>query len=210
MLVDESGQLRVIVANGEELQSPGCCKSVLTTIQGITFCPNFYVLPLVGCDVVLGIHWLRGLGPITWDFTSLSMKFQWAEKWVQLQGIQFSPSSFTNEGDKSLISAISKGKGLLLQLMGSHLEAPQLTCCPEIDILLLQFDKVFQEPVGLPPPRSQDHRIVLKDGTNPISTRPDKYPRFQKAEIEKIVTKRLTTGVIRPMINPNFLACSMF
>lgn len=158
LLVDEASQLRVTVANGEEMQSPGCCNSVLTTIQSITFCPNFYVLPLSGCDVVLGIHWLMGLGPITWNFTSLSMRFQWAKKWVQLQGIQLSPSIVTNESDNSLISEISKNKGLLLQLMATTLETPQSTCCPDIDTLLLQLDKVFRELVGLPPPRSQDHK----------------------------------------------------
>ena len=33
------------------------------------------VLPLGGCDIALGIQWLRTLGPILWDFEKLTMEF---------------------------------------------------------------------------------------------------------------------------------------
>jgi hypothetical protein len=39
----------------------------------------------------------------------------------------------------------------------------------QVEDLLLKFEEVFQELRGLPPSRSHDHSIVLKEGTSPIS-----------------------------------------
>ena len=36
---------------------------------------NMFVMPLGGCDVILGTQWLRTLGPILWDFAELWMHF---------------------------------------------------------------------------------------------------------------------------------------
>lgn len=60
---------------------------------------------------------------------------------------------------------------------------------------------MFEEPVGLPPPRVFDHQISLKDRIPPISVRPYHY---QKYEIEKIVQDLLKNGVIRPSQSPFF------
>lgn len=38
--------------------------------------------------------------------------------------------------------------------------------------LLSEFEDVFQEPVGLPPPREQDHAITLKEGAPIPNIRP--------------------------------------
>jgi len=54
----------VKIADGEEITSPGCCMEVEVKIQGSSFRTNFFILPLAGCDAVLGIQWLHTLGPI--------------------------------------------------------------------------------------------------------------------------------------------------
>ena len=36
---------------------------------------DFYLLPLRGCDAVLGAQWLQTLGPILWDFQQMWMQF---------------------------------------------------------------------------------------------------------------------------------------
>jgi hypothetical protein len=63
--------------------------------------------------------------------------------------------------------------------------------------LLDQFQDVFVEPIGLPPPRSTDHYIPLHPSIEAVDVRPYHYPHFQKNEIEKQVSKLLKTGVIR-------------
>ena len=50
-------------------------------------CTDFLVLTLMGCDIILGVHWLRELGPITWDFSKLTMNFIMAGNNITLQGM---------------------------------------------------------------------------------------------------------------------------
>lgn len=73
---------------------------------------------------------------------------------------------------------------------------------PELEAVLTNFADIFQEPRGLPPPRSHDHCIPLKPGIEPTNARPYRYPYFQKAEIEKQVKEMIKSGVIRPSVSP--------
>lgn len=49
----------VKVANGQLMTSEGKCPAMSMKVQGNNFCTEFYVLTLGGCDLVLGIQWLR-------------------------------------------------------------------------------------------------------------------------------------------------------
>jgi hypothetical protein len=69
--------IRVQVANGEEVPSPGRCKDIEVKMQGLSFRTELFILPLAGCDAVLGIDWLCTLGPILWDFSELRMDFHY-------------------------------------------------------------------------------------------------------------------------------------
>lgn len=42
----------------------------------------------------------------------------------------------------------------------------------ELDLLLEQYNDVFSEQDGLPPPREQDHQILLKENAQPINLKP--------------------------------------
>jgi hypothetical protein len=76
--------IKVHVANGQEIYSPGRCKAVEVKLQGLVFQTDFFILPLAGCDAVLGIQWLRTLGPILWDFTALRTAFTFGGVHCQL------------------------------------------------------------------------------------------------------------------------------
>lgn len=73
---------------------------------------------------------------------------------------------------------------------------------PAIEALLTQFQKLFQNPSTLPPPRQIVHHINLLPNTAPINVRPYRYPQFQKSEIEKQVTELLSLGLIQPSTSP--------
>ena len=55
--------------------------------------------------------------------------------------------------------------------------------------------------MGLPPPRSKEHSIILQTGTSPISVRPYR-PQLQKNEIERLVAEMLQAGIIQPSTSP--------
>jgi hypothetical protein len=78
--------LSIKVANGERLQSYGVCKNTPVDIHGKIFKIDCYTLPLEGFDVILGVHWLKSLGPVIWDFAALLMTFLWQGRSVRLQG----------------------------------------------------------------------------------------------------------------------------
>jgi len=73
---------------------------------------------------------------------------------------------------------------------------------PQLTQLLKEYEDIFKEPRALPPHRSQDHRIILKEGTSPISVRPYRYPALQQDVIEQTVKEMLEAGVVRPSQSP--------
>ncbi|GJT79236.1 reverse transcriptase domain-containing protein [Tanacetum coccineum] len=63
--------------------------------------------------------------------------------------------------------------------------------------LLEEYDDVFAIPKELPPFRSHDHKIPLKEGTPPINIKPYRHPPIIKDAIEIMVQELLESGVIR-------------
>lgn len=52
----------VSIANGEKVKSRGICSRLLFYIATHEFFAGFYILPLIGSDIVLGIKWLPTFG----------------------------------------------------------------------------------------------------------------------------------------------------
>lgn len=98
------------------------------------------------------------------------------------------------------VSRASK-RGIFLQLL-EPLKLDTAKILPYTESLLQQNSDTFEEPTGLPPNRSYDYAIVLKEGTSPISVISYRYLFFQKEEIEKIVRELLKMGVIKLSQSP--------
>nr|GFA38058.1 retrotransposon protein, putative, unclassified [Tanacetum cinerariifolium] len=73
----------------------------------------------------------------------------------------------------------------------------------QIDIkgLLEEFEDVFAMPNYLPPKRSLDHKIPLKEGVTSINIRPYGYPPTQKDTIEQTVKDKFPIPVIKELID---------
>ncbi|KAF7139795.1 hypothetical protein RHSIM_Rhsim06G0000800 [Rhododendron simsii] len=67
--------LTVVVADGTKTFSKAMVKDFNWTMQGAEFTADMRLLPLGGCDMVLGVQWLSTLGPVLWDFKNLKMEF---------------------------------------------------------------------------------------------------------------------------------------
>ena len=187
--------LEVKVANGSVVKTQGFCSNVPVCIQGVKFCIQFHVLTLGGCDEVLDTQWLRTLGEIQWNFKLLTMGFCYESHKLLLQGL--TPSLGSSIVDCKQFFKASVKKGLSLQIASVEAVVLEVRLPTEVELLLQEFQHVFETPIGLPPLRGHEHPIVLKEGAQPMCQRPYRYPFYQKKEIEKIVKELLSVGSIR-------------
>ena len=154
--VDESQILEVKVANRETIKKKGLCKDVPMFIHGQVFMIQLHVLPLGGCDLVLGTQWLSTLGVINWDFKHLSMEFTYASKQVVLYGIKTQPMGPEIQDGVQFFKEPTR-RGLILQITAHCSTIEQSSLPAEIAALLQEFHGVFATPVGLPPMRGHEH-----------------------------------------------------
>lgn len=82
----EIAPLRVTVGNRDKIYCHQLCMAVKVQIQRYSFTVDFHILPLCGADVILGVEWLKTLGPVLTDYTSLTMKFITDGKLIELHG----------------------------------------------------------------------------------------------------------------------------
>lgn len=73
--VQATHPLHVLVGNGSMLECGQTCPDIPVTIQGHSFTVTFHLLQISGTDAVLGIDWLKKLGPVTTDYTTFIMQF---------------------------------------------------------------------------------------------------------------------------------------
>ncbi|XP_027083531.2 uncharacterized protein [Coffea arabica] len=174
--------LVVRVANGERLES-----------RQLSGPLNW---KLGSCDMVLGVDWLARYSPIEFDFNQLSMKFTRGKEEVELKG----------ESNKLKLTAIKGSKLMKWRRKQEYGVTALLTILEEgqeevptgVKQMLNQYQDIFAEPQGLPPPRSHDHGIPLKEGARPFQIRPYRCPYVQKSEIERLVREMLQMGIIQP------------
>ena len=67
--------IQVLVANGDRAPCHGVTPSIALTIGTEDFDLRFFGIDLGGFEVILGVEFLRTLGPILWDFDDLCMTF---------------------------------------------------------------------------------------------------------------------------------------
>ena len=78
-----------------------------------------------------------------------------------------------------------------------------LTVEESVSMVLKKFEDVFTWLDQLPPKRSIEHHIHLKQGTEPVNVRSYRYVFQQKAEVKKLVDdEMLASGIIQPSSNP--------
>ena len=193
--------MAVQVANGDTLTCPGYCKEVQLTMQTCKIITNLFLLTLGGCDVVLGVDWLRKLGTIKWNFMELSMHFIMGGRARTLQGLRKPDQAVEEEANISKVT-LNEGKGIWLQVMQVTANPVSTVTESSIQAVLDDYKTVFKEPTDLPPCRSHDHQIPLHAIARPTTMRPYRYPYYQKEEIEKLVQEMLKNGIIQNSQSP--------
>ncbi|KAJ0744829.1 putative nucleotidyltransferase, Ribonuclease H [Helianthus annuus] len=201
LTVSQEAKLEVMVANRERLTCMGQVRGLTLTVQGYTITTDYYVLPVAACQVVLGVQWLKTLGPVELDYQRLTLRFKMGETVHLLEGTKHATTGSVDPlTDKELSSIQGLGYMCQIELVQDRTSTPHYPS--DLRQLLSRFQRVFQQPSSLPPRRLHDHRILLKPGAGPVSVRPYRYPYYQKTEMERMVQEMLQSGVIRPSHSP--------
>ena len=165
--------LRVMVGNGSVLDCQLMIPETKILIQDHSFVVTLRVLPLSGADVILGVEWLRTLGPVVTYYTTFTMKFTLFGKPIHLRAdVQVDTNLVSAHQVKRLISTNSTSG--LFHLSLQPIPSPELLNTalhpvPAIDELLLKYESLFNQPTSLLPLRQHDHQINLIPSANPIS-----------------------------------------
>lgn len=169
LMFQPSPGLHSEVANGDQVASGGLCHGLPLYIAGERFQVDGLAIPLGGFDIVLGLRWLRTLRPILWDFDHLHMTFWREGRQITWHGI-----------------AASRPTARVTTFTNEEL----------LDTLLLEFEGLFADPIGLPPAHHLDHRIHLQPRSAPVAIQPYRYSHLQKDELERQCSAMLQEGTI--------------
>ncbi|GKB20453.1 ty3-gypsy retrotransposon protein [Tanacetum coccineum] len=188
----------VMVGNGQSIQCRGVCSNVKLQLKKANFDLPFYIIPVEGADLVLGVSWLGSLGRLSADFSipEISFKQNGVEHTLVGEPMSHQISS------SSVSSILRQGTAASLHTityqppMPSTEETPTHKN-PDINHLLYLFSNVFKKPTGLPPPRPHDHTIPILDN-KAVNVKPYRYPHYQKQVMTQLIEEMLRDGIIRP------------
>ncbi|XP_058742349.1 uncharacterized protein LOC131614818 [Vicia villosa] len=206
----------VMVGNGSKLNCSGLCQQVPLTLQDNLFTISFHLLPIEGADIVLGMEWLRTLGPLMADFSIPKLSFTYNDNDITITGDSKTlptPSSFHQICHLLHNDSIASLHLLICQPTPAQDTLPSpsnpdlfdslpSSLSPQITTLLKSFPKVFHKPHGLPPSRPHDHHIPLLPNTTPVNVKPYRYPHSQKDAMTVLIQDMLAEGIIKPSQSP--------
>ena len=201
LAISPSPPLSVMVGNEAFIQCQGLCPSVDISLQHSTFTIPFYLLPIEGVDVVLGVNWLSTLGSIQKDFSIPSIAFTHNNQQITLQATTSPTPSVTtyhqfchylsNNFIASLhLLSVENQPSSPTDTAIAHPSSPLDNLPSPIQSLLQKYHSIFHKPHGLPPQRSHDHHIPLLPWPHNFSsrgpTRPTKDQRHTQLASAKI------------------------
>lgn len=195
--------LKVVMANGSTVTCEIQIKQLEWFMQDTSFTSSFYAIPLQSYDMILGVQWMQQVSPIGFDFRKNQIWVTWEQRRLLLTQPRLSPTIQIQMDEGKEFSINKGGTCFLVQLSlieEAQQESPSIP--DSVKPLLLEFDHLFQNPSGLPPPRAQDHLIPLMEHNKPINLNPYKCSYIQKTEIEKLVREMLDSGIIRHSTSP--------
>ncbi|MCH88177.1 hypothetical protein A2U01_0009060, partial [Trifolium medium] len=125
--LDAISPLSVTSGGGHQLEAVFICRDFQWQLQQGQFTAAVIVLPLGCCDLILGIQWLKSLGPILWDFDKLQMEFTTLGRKFVLRGAKI--PSFKLVNNKSFAEAVHKDAKLCFLSLTSAQASFMLPTC---------------------------------------------------------------------------------
>ncbi|KAJ4748790.1 polyprotein [Rhynchospora pubera] len=196
--------LHVKIANGADMYTSTKCTNLPFSLQNHALTATVRLLNIQGYDLILGMDWLSQHGPMTidWELGQLQL-FKEGQKLIFQVKNEVAEVRMCQE----VVQPAKEAKNGSLMLLAHIMSVDEQQTVPQpvphqLQPVLMEFDHIFLEPSELPPKRSIDHTIPLKEGSKPVSIRPYRYSYFQRGEIEKIIEDLLANNFIKPSTSP--------
>ncbi|MCO5596399.1 hypothetical protein L7F22_050460 [Adiantum nelumboides] len=174
-------------------------------IQSYVDAEEFYIMPLDGCDVLLGIPWLFRVQGIL-DAYNKKITVQSRGKTLILD-VKLKGESIPTVSASAISSVMKK------HLSAYLIFAREVSDCDESNLSVLdkersmflqQYSDCFSDslPSQLPPERLEDHAIDLVPGSSPPNRPSYRVSAAQPKEIMSQVEELLEKGLIQPSSSP--------
>ena len=105
LLLIPEPSFNVRIAGDDKLQSEGLCQSVTIKCQGKEIIADFHILPIGGCQMVLGVELLQKFEAVTLSYKDQKVKLSSGSNVWEFQGIQ--------TGEIELVQAESMDKSVM-------------------------------------------------------------------------------------------------
>ncbi|KAL0312114.1 UNVERIFIED_CONTAM: Transposon Ty3-G Gag-Pol polyprotein [Sesamum radiatum] len=208
--VDSLPHFAVMVGNGASITCSGHCPPITLLIQGHGFDIPFYLLPIHGADVVLGVRWLQTLGLFLSNFSVPSMEFYHKDSLITLTGSppSSSPLSLSIKFAsifpllRWLLSMLSPFYPLIFSLTPSDPLASVTHFLEDLLAVLCRFVAVFSPIPSLPP----SHHMITVSILPPIlllsTLNCMSMLISDKETMSMLISDMLSDGLIRPSTSP--------
>lgn len=157
----------VLMGNGSKWNSRGYIPYLPISLQGHMLHVLVYLLSFTGASLVLGALWLKTLGSHVDDYDALSIIFYLQNSFITFHGDK---SPFLGQAQfhhiLRLHNTYSIDTSFMLQFSTIARHDPTTIYLLSDLLAILQsflalFMDVFGEPKGLPPPREQEHTVLV-------------------------------------------------
>jgi hypothetical protein len=198
---------QIMIASGGSMKCGGHCENLCLQIGDYHLKSHMFAIDMGGCDIVLGVDWLRTLGPILMDFKELTMQFDQEGHQYKFQGITIgSPEIISSHRMEKMLK---KGhSGVISQLHA--IPATETPSVPQdLQAILSKHQMVFSTPQGLPPSCGvHDHSIPLVPRSIPPNIRLYRHPFSQKMKLIKWSRNSLMQALSTLLRAPTLLLSS--
>ena len=116
---------------------------------------DLYVLPIVGANIVLGVQWLKTLGPVLTDYSLMTMKFFYDQRLIELRDDNdLTINMLTPPQLRQFLKHNEHASCYhIAVLTEASPDATPPLLHPRIQTLIDHFETLFQPPTSLPPAR---------------------------------------------------------
>ena len=196
-------KFHIHIYNGGMMKCGGCCENVKLQMGDSHLKTHMFAIEMGGCDIALGVEWLRILGSITLYFKQLYMRFVNDFHTHTLQGIKAIPldiiishcmEKILKKGHSKVIAQFHVIQGLETTPSKPH---------PTMQHVLTNYSHDFYLPKGLLPSRGEQQKMLshlyvktqlkLLDKTVQI-LRHSKPPKQNISKVEFVALRRLRSN----------------